>query len=158
MASRNFKPMIRPTHDQPVDIDLFIEIYDAINSLNSSEVSYIIDNASEPWSQPKTERETNRAASESGLGLKVVAGIFSASDSINSKTIGKRTWDIAFPSGSSFSAPPIVTCTAVYAGGQAEPVGTCIQSVSNRGFRVHMQSVSSTDLSISHINYIAMGV
>jgi len=159
MAVKKFKPMIRPMIDQPVDIDLFTSIYDAVNSLNNSDVDYIIDNWAEPWGLPPAQDARNKVAakSSSGLKIKVVAGIVAVHDGSSRRRTGKRTWNVNFPASASFTAPPVVVVTPVFVGQQAEPAATCIQWTSRKGFRVHAQSIDNRTINISHWSYIACG-
>lgn len=157
MALKVFKPMIKPMVDQPVDLDLFDSIYNAVNSLNVSDIDFVIDNWAEPWGSPKGSGDVVAATTSSGLQLKVVAGYVAVHDGTLSRKVGKRHWTVQFPSSSSFTSPPIVVATAVFTGAAAEPVATTIQSVTTKGFKIHAQAVDSSKIAISHWSYVALG-
>ena len=157
MGIKVFKPMIRPMTDQPVDVDLFTSIYNAISSLNISDIDYVIDNWAEPWGSPKGSGNVVAAKSSSGLQLKIVAGYVPVHDGSSKRRSGKRSWTIAFPSSSSFTVPPVVVANAVFTGKAAEPVATSIQWASTKHFRIHAQSIDNHTINISHFSYIAMG-
>ncbi len=143
--------------DQPVDIDLFDSIYNAINSLNVSDIDFVVDNWAEPWGSPRGSGNIVAAKSSSGLQLKIVAGYVPVHDGESKKRAGKRHWTVSFPGSSSFTVPPVVVATAVYTGAAAEPVATCIQWASTKQFRIHAQSIDNHSINISHFSYIALG-
>ena len=150
--------MNRPMSDQPVDVDMFTSIYNAVNSLNVSDIDFVVDNWAEPWGSQPAAQNAVAATSASGLQLKIVAGIFAVHDGTRRRRTGQRHWRIQFPNSSSFSQPPVVVATAMYTHGLAEPVATSIQHVDTGGFRINAQSHDNRTIDISHFSYIAMGM
>lgn len=156
MALKVFKPMMRPMIDQPLDIDLFDSIYEAINSLNVSDIDFIVDNYAEPWGSGQGNVVT--AASSSGLQLKIVAGIVAAVDTKDAKHVGRRGWVVNFPASASFTQPPVVVATAAYNSPGAEPVASTIRFINQAGFKILAQVIDNKQINISHWNYLAVGI
>ena len=158
MGLKVFKPMYKPMFDQPVDIDLFDSIYNSINSLNVSDIDFVVDNFAEPWRNNQGAGDVVSAKSSSGLQLKIVAGIVAAHDGTRHKRAGRRHWVVSFPASASFTSNPIVVATAVYNGPEAEPVATTIQWTSTKQFKIFAQAIDDSKIKISHWNYLAAGV
>jgi hypothetical protein len=147
--------MPRPQTDQIVDIDLFSNIYDSVNSLNTNEVQYVLDNIAEPWNANKTKHNQVAAAGQ----LKIVAGYYGVHDSAKKKHTGARHFQINFPASAGFTTTPVVVCNAASLAGStaAEPAALSIDKVDSKGFLVQAQSIDNHGISITTISYIAIG-
>lgn len=155
MPLSSFKPMRRPMPDQPMDLDFFNSIYDAVNSLSNSNAVYTLDDTAQPWGDVAPDLDASTASQATGLQINVLAGVVAVNDGDSKKQTGKRTWTVTFPTSAAFTAPPIVVVTPVFANSGSSPVATCIEWVSTKQFRVSAQSVDNNTINVSHFNYIA---
>lgn len=145
-----------PTTEMPLDYDFFKSIYDAILSLQASDVDYVIDNVFE--GKKANPNNIGQRSSNTGYIIKICAGYYPVPASSSKKKVNAEQWNIRFPTSIRFTQTPVVVANAFSnLSKNTDPVASVLRNISKSGFSFRAIAIDRLGIGVNYVSYIAVG-